>query len=462
LTAPFLLRRGVRFILPAMSDSRFPVAFLIGSIGLAGGVALLYVNRSKPAELPAPPPAQVAKEEPTGPKPEPIPATQKESAVDGPQDPEAALANAGVGVAEVNPAELLAKIGKALEDGDFQALGKLIGRDALDEATRKRLAQMAAGQKIKLRKPEAVQEVGEIELNNRARWALWLDGAETGRDRIFFDLKQSAGKWSVQSLTLPPAAGEPVQKAVLVDSLGIADAFLQATLRQEFELAKGFVETATVSDAKIAGLCILFEEGNYRLRPEKPLRAMFQRPDTAGYLARVVTSDGSDAAEFSLVLRKPENGGHWRVSDINLDQLLADYARRVAGGDVYFSPLVKNPKGGDTLVLYFGFDEDVLAPRTERQMEIVAQILKTDPDKQLTISGHTDALGTEQYNEHLSERRAGIVKDFLVKTGVREDQIITVARGQSQPRRPNFTESGADNPDGRRANRRTEIYLDFD
>jgi outer membrane protein OmpA-like peptidoglycan-associated protein len=42
------------------------------------------------------------------------------------------------------------------------------------------------------------------------------------------------------------------------------------------------------------------------------------------------------------------------------------------------------------------------------------------------------------------------------------NQIITLAKGQTQPRRPNFTESGADDPAGRRANRRAEIYLDFD
>jgi OOP family OmpA-OmpF porin len=54
------------------------------------------------------------------------------------------------------------------------------------------------------------------------------------------------------------------------------------------------------------------------------------------------------------------------------------------------------------------------------------------------------------------------VKDYLVKVGVAEHQIITLAKGQSQPRRPNFTESGADNPEGRRVNRRAEIYLDFD
>lgn len=446
-----------------MRDARFPVVFVIGALALAGLVAALYLKRGTPADPGQVQQTPVAPANPTpDPKPEPIAATQKESMVDTPQTPEAALANAGVGVATANPAELMQKIGAALEAGDFDALGKLIGKDALDEATRKRLTQLAAGRQVKLRRPDAVQEVGELELNQRARWALWLDGEQSGRDRIFFDLKRDAGKWSVQSMTLPPGEGEPVPKAVLVDALGIADAFLQATLHQQFEMAKEFVDTSTVSDAKIAGLCILFEEGNYRMRPEKPLRAMFQRENSEGYLARVVTSDGADAAEFSLVLSQPQDGGHWRVSDINLDQLLADYAARVAGGDVYYSPLLKNPKGGDTLVLYFGFNEDVLAPRTERQLQIVAQILKTDVDKQLTISGHTDALGTEEYNRSLSARRAGIVKDYLVKTGVREDQIITQAKGQSQPRRPNFTDSGDDNPEGRRANRRTEIYLDFD
>jgi outer membrane protein OmpA-like peptidoglycan-associated protein len=442
-----------------MHDSRFPVLFVAGALGLGGAVGYLYLNRTPP--VPPPPPVVVRDAPPAAPAPEPIPANQQEAPADVPIDPEEALANAGVGLAAVDPSELLARIGAALEAGDYRKLGELIGKEALDDGTRKRLAQLAA-QAPRLRRPDAVQEVGELELNRRARWALWLEGLEAGRNRIFFDLKLDQGKWSVQSLTVPPGPGEPVPKAVLVDALGIADAFLQAALHQKFELAKEFVDSATVSDAKIAGLCILFEEGNYKLRPEKPLRAMFQRPDTCGYLARVVAADGSEAAEFSLVLRQPAESGHWRVSDLNLDKLLADYARRVAGGDVYYTPLVPNPKGGDTLVLYFGFDEDSLAPRTERQLSIVAQILKTDPDKQITLSGHTDALGTEPYNDKLSGRRAAAVKDFLVSSGVAENQIITLAKGQSQPRRPNFTESGEDNPDGRRVNRRAEIYLDFD
>ena len=144
-----------------------------------------------------------------------------------------------------------------------------------------------------------------------------------------------------------------------------------------------------------------------------------------------------------------------------LRQLLADYARRVAGGDLYYSPLVKNPAGGDTLALYFEFDEDVMNPRTRRQLEIVTQILRSDPGKKITLSGHTDALGTKGYNNSLSSRRADVVRDYLTRAGVDSAQIITIAKGDSQPRRPNVTETGDDNPEGRRANRRTEIYLDF-
>ncbi len=377
-----------------------------------------------------------------------------------PEDPETVLKNLGVGTSSVDPAELVNRIAKALEAGDLSTAARLIGKDALDPATAERLKALSSG-KVKLRQPDGVREVGELELNSRTRWALELDGAEPGRDRILLDLKREGGKWSVEKLTLPPAPGEPIPRAVLADSLGVADAFLQAVLKQDFEFARAFVDSATVSDAKIAGLCILFEEGEYRMRKSKPLRSMFQREDTVGYLANVETTDGKQSAQFSITLRQPPAPSNWRVSEINLDQLLADYARRVAGGDVYYSPLVKNPSGGDTLALYFEFDEDEMNPRTRRQLEIVSMILKADPGKKLTLSGHTDSLGSEDYNKSLSARRADVVRDFLTKSGVSAAQIVTVAKGSSQPRRPNFTESGEDNPEGRRANRRTEIYLDF-
>ena len=377
-----------------------------------------------------------------------------------PEKPETVLADLGIGVAAADPAELVAQIAKALEAGDLAKVARLIGKDVFDSQMVARLKALSATP-FRVRQPDGIREIGELELNARSRWALELDGMEPGRDRIFLDLRRNNGKWSVEKITLPPGPGEPIPKAVFADSLGVADAFLQAVLKQDFEFARAFVDPTTVSDAKIAGLCILFEEGGYRLRKNKPLRSMFQRPDTVGYLANVETADASQSAQFAMTMKQPPAPSNWIVSEINLNQLLADYARRVAGGDLYYSPLVKNPAGGDTLALYFEFDEDVMNPRTRRQLEIVTLILKSDPGKKITLSGHTDALGGKDYNNQLSARRADVVRDYLTKAGVNPKQIVTVAKGDSQPRRPNMTETGEDNPEGRRANRRTEIYLDF-
>ena len=437
-----------------MQRSRLPYFFL----GLAACLALsaLALLIVKPGVNPEPPQAAPVVEEIAD---VPEPAAIPEEIV-APPNPETVLSDLGIGLSTATPEELVDQIAKALETGDFTTLSRIIGNKALDSQTSERLKILSASLP-RLRQPGGITEVGEIELNARARWALELDGAEAGRDRIFLDLKRVGAKWSVEKITLPPEKGEPIPKAVLADSLGVADAFLQAALNQDFEFARAFVDPSTVSDAKIAGLCILFEEGGYRMRKSKPLRSMFKRADTVGYLANVETPQGRESAQFGLTLRKSNEAASWLVSEINLSQLLTEYARRVAGGDVYYSPLVKNPAGGDTLALYFEFDEDEMNPRARRQLEIVSMILKADPGKKITLSGHTDALGTDPYNNSLSSRRAKVVRDFLANTGVSDSQIITVAEGASQPRRPNVTESGEDYPEGRRANRRTEIYLDF-
>ncbi len=368
------------------------------------------------------------------------------------QTPEQILENLGLGLATENPAELLNQVSEALKKGDMAQVAKLIGKDAMDADTFTLLNALA-------KQPQSFREVGEIELNKRTRWALEL--GEKEKIHIYFDLHQENGKWRIEKISVPETKTDPLDKESVIDPLNLADNFLQAVLKQNFEVALQWVDLKSVSETKIAALCILFEEGEYKLRENKPLRAMFQRDDTAGYLAHIEAKDGTQTAQFSLNLRLDSETKKWRVFEINLDQLLADYATRVANGDIYYSPLVKNPSGGETLALYFEFNEDMMSPRTQRQLEIVASILKSDAKKKITLSGHTDALGTKSYNDQLSANRAVVVRDFLAAAGVSAEQIVTIAKGASQPRRPNVTESGNDNPDGRRANRRTEIYLDF-
>ncbi len=174
----------------------------------------------------------------------------------------------------------------------------------------------------------------------------------------------------------------------------------------------------------------------------------------------VVSTENNEEAKISLELTRTEPG--WRVKAVGLEGLLSSYENSAhAEGDRYF-PIVKNPKGGDSLALFFGFNESDLTPRSLRQLQIVAELLKQTKGK-LNISGHTDDVGSEQYNLRLSERRAEAVKAALVAFGTEASQITTHGLGKSQPRRTYNEEDSEQTVDIIRGeNRRAEIYLDFE
>jgi len=84
--------------------------------------------------------------------------------------------------------------------------------------------------------------------------------------------------------------------------------------------------------------------------------------------------------------------------------------------------------------------------------------LKDNPDIQVTIEGHTDSIGSDSYNQRLSERRAQAVKAYLVSKGVAASRLETVGKGEQEPVAPN-TKDGKDNPQGRAMNRRAELKI---
>ncbi|MFR1320583.1 MAG: OmpA family protein [Akkermansia sp.] len=85
-----------------------------------------------------------------------------------------------------------------------------------------------------------------------------------------------------------------------------------------------------------------------------------------------------------------------------------------------------------------------------------------DGGKKLEISGHTDDVGSERYNQGLSERRAAAVKAQLIEFGVPAERIVTRGFGKSQPRRTYSTNANDEERDeARKENRRAEMYLDF-
>ena len=81
------------------------------------------------------------------------------------------------------------------------------------------------------------------------------------------------------------------------------------------------------------------------------------------------------------------------------------------------------------------------------------EFLEQHPEASIVIEGHTDNVGSEQYNKQLSEDRANAVKTYLVSEGISETRISTLGKGEESPVANN------DTPDGRAMNRRIEITI---
>lgn len=101
----------------------------------------------------------------------------------------------------------------------------------------------------------------------------------------------------------------------------------------------------------------------------------------------------------------------------------------------------------------FGFDSANLDPAFYPVLDNVANTLQEYNQTVIEVAGHTDSVGTDSYNQALSERRANAVGNYLMRRGLMRDRFIIVGAGESRPIASNDTESG------RAQNRRVEITL---
>ena len=83
----------------------------------------------------------------------------------------------------------------------------------------------------------------------------------------------------------------------------------------------------------------------------------------------------------------------------------------------------------------FDFDKSVIRPDGKRKLDedIVAKMKEYPQVELVLVTGHTDHIGTDTYNQKLSQRRANAVKDYLVGRGVESHRIETAAKGESEP-----------------------------
>ncbi|MEM9981537.1 MAG: OmpA family protein, partial [Bacteroidota bacterium] len=99
------------------------------------------------------------------------------------------------------------------------------------------------------------------------------------------------------------------------------------------------------------------------------------------------------------------------------------------------------------------FNKTTLKPASFFELNILAEILKKKKNIRIEISGHTDNVGTNDYNLQLSRQRALAVKTFLEKKGTPASRLVTAGYGKTQPIADNTTD------EGRALNRRVEFKI---
>lgn len=111
---------------------------------------------------------------------------------------------------------------------------------------------------------------------------------------------------------------------------------------------------------------------------------------------------------------------------------------------------------GQTLVLHgvnFEFDKATLTPNARSLLDQVVFALKEAPQIRVEVGGHTDARGSDAYNQELSGHRAQSVVDYLVGQGIASERLQAVGYGETAPVADNATE------EGRERNRRVELRI---
>ena len=136
-----------------------------------------------------------------------------------------------------------------------------------------------------------------------------------------------------------------------------------------------------------------------------------------------------------------------------MDRQEAELRRQTAGTGV---DVIRQ---GDELLLSmpsgitFAFNRYDIQPQFQATLNEVAQTLNAYPSTMIDVLGHTDSIGSDAYNQTLSEQRARAVANYLIARGVNRARIATRGYGETMPIADNATEAG------RAANRRVEIKV---
>ena len=193
-------------------------------------------------------------------------------------------------------------------------------------------------------------------------------------------------------------------------------------------------------------------------------------------LSLVLMDDSIEGGEMVIKSALPEDSGEYffkleKGKEYNLQ----------ANGENYFNQSFKISTEGivesDTIIknfymkkfsvqpivvknIYYEYDKFALLDSSKTVIDTTMfKILTDNPDIIIEIGSHTDAIGSDAYNQKLSQKRAQSVVNYLIGKGIARKRLQAKGYGEKEPIAANKNADGSDNPEGRQMNRRTEFRV---
>ena len=174
--------------------------------------------------------------------------------------------------------------------------------------------------------------------------------------------------------------------------------------------------------------------------------SLTSNPETGDYIIALPVGN-----KYSYFAEKP---GYYSVSkEIDLDSAIEFKELTEDIKLVSVKSLQENESAIKLNNIYFDFNKYDLKPESFTELERVFKFLSENPSLSIEISAYTDAIGSDEYNLTLSQRRAESVVSYLIDKGIAEKRLIAKGYGKSNPVASNDTE------EGRAQNRRVEMKI---
>jgi len=178
--------------------------------------------------------------------------------------------------------------------------------------------------------------------------------------------------------------------------------------------------------------------------------ALAQQQQAAALAAQQQAQADSQAAQLAASQADQQRQEAVRQKEAMRARLLAQLNQVLETHDTARGLIVSMP---DVL---FDFNKYTLKPEARERLARISGIVLAYPDLKLQIEGYTDAIGSDEYNQTLSDKRAEVVRDYLVTSGVSMNNVAARGMGKADPIADNGTAAG------RKLNRRVEMIVSGD